>query len=78
MMQSSDPRPRFFALKATAGLGQDIAAALGQPLSLHEERSFEDGEHKSRPMESVAGAGIWFGAVELCEGLNVCVVRFGS
>lgn len=58
-MQPIDSRPRFFALKATAGLGQDIAASLGQPLSLHEERSFEDGEHKSRPLEGVAGADVY-------------------
>ena len=58
-MQPIDLGPQFFALNATAGLGQDIAASLGQPLSLHEERSFEDGEHKSRPLEGVAGADVY-------------------
>ena len=46
-------RLRLFALKATAELGNDIAAALGQPLAAHEERDFEDGEHKTRPLDSV-------------------------
>ena len=48
-------RLRLFALHATAELGRDIAAALGQPLAAHEERDFEDGEHKTRPLDGVAG-----------------------
>jgi ribose-phosphate pyrophosphokinase len=58
-----DPRPlhmqahvRLFALEATAELGGAVSRALGHQLSPHEERSFEDGEHKSRPLEAVAGA----------------------
>ena len=47
---------RLFALKGTAELGQAIANALGQPLARHEERDFEDGEHKARPLDSVCGA----------------------
>jgi len=50
---------RLFALKATAELGQDIAAALGQPLAAHEERDFEDGEHKTRPLDGVAGCDVY-------------------
>ena len=46
-------RLRLFALNATAELGRDIAAALGQPLAAHEERDFEDGEHKVRPLDAV-------------------------
>jgi ribose-phosphate pyrophosphokinase len=46
-------RLRLFALKATSELGNDVAAALGQPLAAHEERDFEDGEHKTRPLDSV-------------------------
>ena len=46
---------RLFALEATAQLGKAIANRLGQPLALHEEREFEDGEHKARPLEPVVG-----------------------
>lgn len=49
-------RVRLFTLSASAPLGRAIAETLGQGLAAHEERSFEDGEHKARPLESVAGA----------------------
>lgn len=44
-----------FALESSAVLGEAIAATLGVARSRHEERDFEDGEHKSRPLESVRG-----------------------
>jgi ribose-phosphate pyrophosphokinase len=47
---------RLFALNATAELGAAVSLALGHPLTPHEERSFEDGEHKARPLESVGDA----------------------
>jgi ribose-phosphate pyrophosphokinase len=47
---------RLFALNATAELGAAIAQALAHPLTAHEERSFEDGEHKARPLEGVGEA----------------------
>lgn len=50
---------RLFALEATRPLGERIAAHLGAPLTEHEEREFEDGEHKARPLESVAGADVY-------------------
>jgi ribose-phosphate pyrophosphokinase len=50
---------RLFALNATLGLGQAVAAALRCPLARHEEREFEDGEHKIRPLESVEGADVF-------------------
>jgi ribose-phosphate pyrophosphokinase len=37
-------------------LGTDVARALGRTLDEHEEREFEDGEHKARPLVSVRGA----------------------
>jgi len=49
----------LFALAATAELGQAISRAMGQPLAEHEERSFEDGEHKVRPLDNVAGADVF-------------------
>ena len=45
----------LFALNATAELGSAVAAELSLPLAAHEEREFEDGEHKTRPLEAVRG-----------------------
>lgn len=44
---------RLFALEGTRGFGEKVAAKLGLSLASHEERDFEDGEHKSRPLVSV-------------------------
>lgn len=52
-------RLRLFALKGTDHLGREISKLLGHALSAHEERDFEDGEHKARPLESVAGADVY-------------------
>ena len=49
----------FFALDASRTFGEAIAAELGVPLSPHEERTFEDGEHKSRPLVSVRGRDVY-------------------
>jgi ribose-phosphate pyrophosphokinase len=49
----------LFALNATAALGSAVAAELSLPLSTHEEREFEDGEHKTRPLEAVRGAHVF-------------------
>jgi ribose-phosphate pyrophosphokinase len=46
----------LFALNATADLGRAIAQQLWIALAPHEEREFEDGEHKARPLDSVEGA----------------------
>ena len=43
----------LFALNATRDFGERIAQRLGIELSAHEERDFEDGEHKARPLVSV-------------------------
>jgi ribose-phosphate pyrophosphokinase len=50
---------RLFCLTASAELGAAAAAALGQPLAAHEEREFEDGEHKARPLDAVNGADVY-------------------
>jgi len=49
----------LFALHASAALGSAVADALNQPLAAHEEREFEDGEHKTRPLERVRGADVY-------------------
>lgn len=43
----------LFALEATRDYGQRLASRLEWPLSAHEEREFEDGEHKIRPLVDV-------------------------
>src|SRR5579885_3339233 len=58
-MHERRDRLRLFALQATAELGNRIADALGQPLAAHEERDFEDGEHKGRPLETVRDADVY-------------------
>jgi ribose-phosphate pyrophosphokinase len=55
----TDRRLCLFALQATSALGAAVAAALDQNLAAHEEREFEDGEHKTRPLEAVRGADVY-------------------
>ena len=50
---------RLFALNGSKELGEKIATSLGGKLAAHEERSFEDGEHKSRPLDTVAGCDVY-------------------
>jgi len=49
----------LFALDAGREFGQRVAGALGVALAPHEEREFEDGEHKARPLESVRGRDVF-------------------
>jgi ribose-phosphate pyrophosphokinase len=46
---------QLFALNATREFGQEVARALGIELAAHEEREFEDGEHKVRSLVDVRG-----------------------
>lgn len=55
MIVPGDHRFRLFAMRATSSLGQKVAEALGHPLASLEERDFEDGEHKTRPLDNVRG-----------------------
>ncbi len=57
-MSGSD-RLCLFALGASAELGGAVAQALGRALAAHEEREFEDGEHKARPLAPVQGADVY-------------------
>lgn len=50
---------QVFALASSKTLGTAIAAALGRQLASHEEREFEDGEHKARPLDTVAGNDVF-------------------
>jgi len=47
--------PLLFALAHTQALGNLVAQQLGIALTPHEERVFDDGEHKLRPLHSVRG-----------------------
>jgi len=50
---------RLFALHTTRDFGERVAAALGCELTAHEEREFDDGEHKVRPLVDVRGDDIY-------------------
>jgi ribose-phosphate pyrophosphokinase len=49
----------LFALEASRSFGEQVAATLGIALTPHEERAFEEGEHKARPLASVRGADVY-------------------
>lgn len=49
----------LFALEGSRPFGERIALHLATPLAPHEERSFEDGEHKARPLQSVRGRDVY-------------------
>lgn len=49
----------LFALGATRPLGEAVARGLGVTLGAHEEREFEGGQHKARPLESVRGRDVF-------------------
>jgi ribose-phosphate pyrophosphokinase len=51
--------PLLFALRGSETLGEAIARHLGDPLADHEERDFEDGEHKARPLVSVRNRDVY-------------------
>ena len=50
---------QLFALSAAEDFGTAIASHLGRKLSPLEERGFEDGEHKARPLVSVRGRDVY-------------------
>lgn len=50
---------KLFALNSTWPFAQQVAHEMGLPLSPHEEREFEDGEHKARPLVSVRGRDVY-------------------
>jgi len=59
---TSTPQSRplmLFAPESGRMFAEKVASALGTQLSHHEEREFEDGEHKSRPLASVRGADVY-------------------
>jgi ribose-phosphate pyrophosphokinase len=49
----------LFALGASRAWGEAVARQLGIELGVHEERAFEDGEHKSRVLASVRDRDVY-------------------
>jgi len=49
----------LFTLNDSRAFGEGISQALGIDLSEHEEREFEDGEHKSRPLVNARGRDVF-------------------
>jgi ribose-phosphate pyrophosphokinase len=45
----------LFALDDSRAFGEAVGRRLGLALAAHEERDFEDGEHKARPLANVRG-----------------------
>ncbi len=50
---------KVFALNTSRDFGGIVAGSIGQALAAHEERDFEDGEHKARPRESVRNEDVY-------------------
>lgn len=50
---------RLFALETSRPLGEGVARSLGVALDEHEEREFDDGEHKVRPLVNVRGRDVF-------------------
>lgn len=55
---NSEP-PLLFALDASRPFGEKVAIDLGLALAEHEERDFEGGEHKARPLVEVSGRNVF-------------------
>lgn len=55
----NSPAPVLFALRSSRPWAERVAARLDLPLAAHEERAFEDGEHKTRPLENVRGRDVF-------------------
>lgn len=72
---------RLFALHGSEAIGEVIASRLGGTLNKHEEREFEDGEHKARALDDVRGAHAYIvhslhGGPEHSAGEKLCRLLF--
>ncbi|MGE5107419.1 MAG: ribose-phosphate diphosphokinase [Sphingobacteriales bacterium] len=50
---------KLFALRSSNNFGELISKELNIDLSAHEEREFEDGEHKCRPLDNVRNENVF-------------------
>lgn len=58
-MQKQPDSLTVFAINVSRDFGARVTQSLGIELGAHEEREFEDGEHKIRPLESVRGQDVF-------------------
>jgi ribose-phosphate pyrophosphokinase len=75
------PQIMLFALDGSRDLGERIARHLGIALGDHEERVFEDGEHKARPLVNVRGRDVFvvhslYGDAEQSAHDKLCKLLF--
>jgi ribose-phosphate pyrophosphokinase len=56
---------KLFDLSPRQAMGRRLAARLSLPLAEHEDRPFEEGEFKVRPLESVRGESVY-----VCQSLT--------
>jgi ribose-phosphate pyrophosphokinase len=56
---TAQTQPVLFSLGGSQALATDIAKRLGSSIAPHEERDFEDGEHKIRPLASVRNQDVY-------------------
>jgi ribose-phosphate pyrophosphokinase len=73
--------PVLFALGASEGTGARIARHLNVSLAEHEERDFEDGEHKSRSLVNVRNRDVYvvqslYGDTEQSPNDKLCRLLF--
>ena len=54
-----DDQLKLFVLNSSRTLGEQVSARLAIEPSPHEEREFEDGEYKARPLISVRGNNVF-------------------
>ena len=71
----------LFALEGSREFGGRVADHLGLALADHEERVFEDGEHKARPLTSVRGRDVFvihslYGDAEQSGNDKLCKLLF--
>jgi ribose-phosphate pyrophosphokinase len=72
---------KLFCLNASHFLGEPVSHHLGLSLSDHEEREFEDGEHKVRSLVNVRGADVFvihslYGEPQASENDKLCRLLF--
>jgi ribose-phosphate pyrophosphokinase len=73
--------PVLFALGSSQGIGERIARHMRVPLAEHEERDFEDGEHKTRPLVNVRNRDVYvvqslYGDAEQSPNDKLCRLLF--
>jgi ribose-phosphate pyrophosphokinase len=59
MTTGSDATPLIFAPEHSAALAQSVARSLGLDVAASEEREFDGGEHKMRPLVDVRGRDVF-------------------